>query len=159
VPGSFTFTTPATAPVAGITGHGLTFTPIDSANYGLVSGTVDVTVYPAVLTVTAAALSKSSGAADPALTYTVAGLVNGDTLAVISGTLSRAAGEGAGTYAINQGSLSAGSNYTIAYSPANLTIGEAGGGAAAVPALGMWGLMLAAAGLGGIMVRRRSPLQ
>jgi hypothetical protein len=48
--------------------------------------------------------------------------------------------------------------YIIADTPANLTITEAGGGGAAVPDIGMWGLMLAAAGLGDIMVRRRNPL-
>jgi 2',3'-cyclic-nucleotide 2'-phosphodiesterase (5'-nucleotidase family) len=39
-----------------------------------------------------------------------------------------------------------------------LIISAAGGGAAAVPALGAWGIILAAAGLGGIMLHRRKSL-
>jgi hypothetical protein len=39
-----------------------------------------------------------------------------------------------------------------------MTIADPGSGAAAVPALGPWGIMFAAAGLGGIMFLRRKPL-
>lgn len=38
---------------------------------------------------------------------------------------------------------------------ATMTIAEAGSGAAAVPAMGTWGILLAVAGLSGVMVRRR----
>jgi hypothetical protein len=47
------------------------------------------------------------------------GLVAGDTL---SGALERALGEAAGSYAIHQGALSAGSNYVISFTPGTLTI-------------------------------------
>ena len=58
---------------------------------------------------------------DPALTYqiTSGALLNADTL---SGSLTRAAGESVGAYAIQQGSLTAGTNYTLTFVPANLTI-------------------------------------
>jgi hypothetical protein len=39
-----------------------------------------------------------------------------------------------------------------------MTIADPGSGAAAVPALGPWGIMFAAAGLGAIMFLRRKPL-
>jgi len=79
-------------------------------------------VAPAPLTITAVAVAKFYGDADPELTYTSTGFVNGDTAAVLTGTLTRVAGENAGTYAINQGSLAAPSNYTVSFTGANLTI-------------------------------------
>ncbi|HBG07779.1 MAG TPA: hypothetical protein DDY22_20035, partial [Geobacter sp.] len=76
-----------------------------------------------VLTITAHAQSKTYGTlADPELTYSASGWVNGDTSAIITGSLHRAPGQDAGSYAIDQGDLSAGSNYTIAFNAANLTI-------------------------------------
>src|SRR5690242_14705110 len=83
------------------------------------------TVNPALLTVTANPQSKVYGTADPTLTYTFSGLVNDDTSAVFSGALGRAAGENVGNYAINQGTLSAGGNYTIAFTGANFSINKA----------------------------------
>ena len=80
----------------------------------------DITAKP--LTITAEAKTKVAGQADPALTYTSEGLVSGDA---ITGSLKRAEGEDVGTYAINQGDLSAGSNYTISYTGANFTITSA----------------------------------
>ena len=83
--------------------------------------TADITQRP--LTVTAeSGQGKTFGAADPALTYTQEGLVGGDT---ISGTLARAEGEDAGTYAITPGTLSAGNNYAITYTGADFTISKA----------------------------------
>lgn len=68
------------------------------------------------ITVTAnSGQSKVFGAADPLpFTFTVGGLglVGADTLA---GALDRAAGELAGSYAINQGSLAASNNYLLSY--------------------------------------------
>src|SRR2546430_8120226 len=74
------------------------------------------------VSVTADAASKLYGATDPALTYTHGALYNGDTDSVFTGSLARAAGENVGTYAINQGTVSAGSNYTIVFTGANFTI-------------------------------------
>src|SRR5438093_6639318 len=66
----------------------------------------DLTITAKAITVTADAKTKVFGAADPALTYT-----SSDPAAAFTGSLSRAAGENVGTYAIGQGTLSAGSNY------------------------------------------------
>ena len=54
--------------------------------------------------------TKNVGDGDPTLTYTADALLGTDTY---SGTLTRDPGETSGTYAITQGSLSAGSNYAI----------------------------------------------
>jgi len=85
----------------------------------VIDGTL--TVNPAPLNVTADALSKVYGSADPALTYNTAGLVNGETTAVLTGRLSRALGENVGLYAINQGTLS-NPNYTITFTSNDLNI-------------------------------------
>ena len=94
------------------------------SNYTISYTGANLTINPATLAVTAAAQSKTYGAADPALTYSVSGLVNGDTDTVMSGSLTRTAGEtvAGGPYAISQGTVSANSNYTISYTGANLTI-------------------------------------
>ena len=43
--GGFAFTTPAIVPNAGTNSESVTYTPLDTANYDAVSGSVDVTVY------------------------------------------------------------------------------------------------------------------
>lgn len=94
------------------------------SNYNVsnASSPATVTINTAPLAVTAEAKSKTYGAADPALTYTASGFVNGDTNAIMSGTLTRAAGVNVGDYAINKGTVASTSNYTINYTSANLTI-------------------------------------
>src|SRR5205814_4676004 len=63
------------------------------------------------------------GDADPALTFTYVGLVNGDAAASFTGALTRAAGEAAGTYAVTQNTLAATGNYTIGtFTPGTLAI-------------------------------------
>jgi hypothetical protein len=73
------------------------------------------------VTVTADPQTKVFGTADPALTYkiTSGSLVGTDTF---TGALTRAVGETVGTYAIQQGTLALGSNYTLTFVSANLTI-------------------------------------
>jgi len=95
--------------LAATTNYSLTFTPANLA------------ITPASLAVTADAQTKVYGAADPALTYhlTSGALVNGDTF---TGALSRAPGNTAGSYAIQQGTLTGGANYTLSFTSANLTI-------------------------------------
>ena len=92
-----------------------------TANYEITYAKGTLTVTKKALTITAEAKSKTYGEDDPALTYTSSGLVGSDA---ITGTLSRVAGENAGTYAINQNTLTAGDNYAIAYTGANLTINK-----------------------------------
>ena len=74
-----------------------------------------------MLVISADDLEKLEGTADPALTYSVGGqgLVSGDS---IGGELERNSGEEPGSYAINQGSLDAGMNYTIQFEGGTLTI-------------------------------------
>ncbi|OGW34314.1 MAG: hypothetical protein A2X58_11960, partial [Nitrospirae bacterium GWC2_56_14] len=52
VTGTFAFTTPTTAPIAGTATHSVTFTPTDIANYNTLTGSVDLTVNKADPTVT-----------------------------------------------------------------------------------------------------------
>jgi filamentous hemagglutinin family protein len=94
------------------------------ANYTIDFTGAAFTITPATLNVTANALSKVYGAPDPTLTYSDSGLVNGDTASVFTGALSRASGQtvAGGPYAIAQGTLSAGTNYTIDFTGANFTI-------------------------------------
>src|SRR5205823_1661068 len=90
-------------------------------NYTLSYNAANLTVTPAAITITADAKSKVYGAADPGLTYqiTSGGLIGSDSL---SGSLSRSAGETVGSYSINQGTLTAGTNYALSFGPVNLTI-------------------------------------
>ncbi|WP_082027826.1 BspA family leucine-rich repeat surface protein [Myroides profundi] len=88
--------------------------------------TATLTITPAVLTVTATPQSKVYGAVDSKLDYTISGLVNNDKeIDVLSGSLSRVAGENVGSYAITLGSLAANNNYILSFTGANLTIAPA----------------------------------
>ncbi|MCJ9669944.1 MULTISPECIES: MBG domain-containing protein [unclassified Neorhizobium] len=102
--------------------YGITIGSLGNTNYAITYNAADLTITPRALTVTADALSKTYGDANPALTYTVggSGLVNNDML---SGTLSTTAGQysNVGAHAITQGSL-ANANYAISYTGANLTV-------------------------------------
>jgi len=92
-------------------------------NYSVTTTDGSLTINQRSVTITADAQSKTYGDADPSLTYAVTSgsVVNGDSF---SGSLSRATGENVGTYAINQGSVSLGSNYSLSYVGANLTINQ-----------------------------------
>lgn len=100
---------------------------LDSRNYDIFSfGSGQYTITPAPLTVVAADAGKVYGSADPApLPFAAAGFRLGDTAAILSGGLTRAAGEDVGNYAIGLGSLSAGANYAIAFTPARFGISPA----------------------------------
>lgn len=90
------------------------------------------TVDKAALTVTADDQTKVYGADNPALTYTVTGLVNGDSeAATLAGELatSATAASGAGSYAITQGTLgltaAGASNYTLSFTQGSLSVTKA----------------------------------
>ncbi len=97
------------------------------------SGTVTQTVNPKALTITANAQAYTYGDTLGTLSYNESGLVSGDSL---SGALTVTGIGGTGTlldhangadvsgspFTIAQGSLTAGSNYTITYNSANLTL-------------------------------------
>ncbi|HEY1202016.1 MAG TPA: MBG domain-containing protein [Niastella sp.] len=91
-------------------------------NYTITYTGNDLTITPAALAISANAQTKVYGATDPVLTYTATGFANGDNNSIITGNLNRIAGENVGTYAINQNTLSANSNYTLSYTGNNLNI-------------------------------------
>ncbi|MBB1150545.1 fibronectin type III domain-containing protein [Myroides sp. NP-2] len=90
-----------------------------STDYTLVYQAADLDITPATVTITAEAKTKVYGDIDPILTYTVRGLKGTDTL---TGSLVREVGEAVGTYEIQQGSVAATTDYTVAYQAADLTI-------------------------------------
>ena len=75
------------------------------------------------ITVTAEAKSKVYGDSDPDFTYTYAPALAGSD--AFTGTLSRTAGENAGSYTIVQNTLALSDNYQLNYIAANLTIAKA----------------------------------
>ena len=95
------------APSAAL-GTGLT-------NYTISYASGTLTVRPATLLVAADPETKVAGAGDPPLTFVANGFQAGDTAGVLTGALTRAAGETAGSYPISQGTLSANANYAIAF--------------------------------------------
>ncbi len=108
-------------------------------NYTLTFVPADFTITTRAITITAANKSKLVDDADPALTASVTSgaLQFSDAL---SGALTRAAGETAGTYAITQGTLTVTSsphagnaaNYAITFVPGVLTISEPASGGSKV---------------------------
>lgn len=99
---------------------------IEASNeIGSATQSVTIDIAPATLTITADAKMRVSGEANPDLTYTVGGLVNGDTAeAVLTGALATTATASSppGNYDITQGSLAANANYTISFTGAILTV-------------------------------------
>ncbi len=126
--GAAAFATAATAASGvgsyAINGSGLA---ANNGNYVFVqaggNGTA-LTVSARSIEVTADAQSKQAGQPDPTLTWalTAGTLVGGDSL---SGALARLAGESAGVYPINQGTLAASANYALSFVGADLTISGA----------------------------------
>lgn len=96
-----------------------------SANYSVTFTGATLTVTPRPLTIAADPLSRLSGQANPALTYTLGGrgLANGDAL---TGTLATTASlaSAPGSYPILPGSLAASVNYAVSYLPGTLTVGR-----------------------------------
>ena len=90
------------------------------SNYTLKFTGTDLSISPRDVLITADAVNKIYGELDPKLTYQAKGLVNEDTL---SGGLIRADGESVGHYAISAAdNLTAGSNYTLKFTGADLSI-------------------------------------
>jgi len=130
-PGTFAYT-PAAGTVLAAGAHTLsvTFTPTDTSDYTTASATVNLTVNRAVLTVTANNASQVYGTANPTLTPSYSGFVNGDTGAVLTGfpslTTTATAASPTGSYTITAaaGTLSA-ANYSFAFVNGTLTITKA----------------------------------
>jgi filamentous hemagglutinin family protein len=101
---------------------GTTIGGADAGNYTItIPATALGDILKRALAVTADDASKVQNDPDPALTYTLTSgsLVTGDSF---SGGLARDSGENPGTYAIKIGTLSAGGNYTINFTPGTFTI-------------------------------------
>ena len=94
------------------------------SNYSLTYVGATFSITPAALIITADSQSKVYGTANPTLTASYAGLVNGETAAVVSGlslTTSATPTGSIGSYAITASGGTA-SNYTIAHGNGTLTI-------------------------------------
>ena len=93
---------------------------IVTGNYIITYTPGTLTVTKRFITVTADSLTKTVSQIDPTFTYTLSEpLRNGDSF---TGSLSRDAGITVGNYAIKQGTLTAGTNYTITFTPGTLTL-------------------------------------
>ena len=101
-------------------------TGLGNYTIGYVSGAL--TVNPAALTVTADNQTKTYGAANPTLTVSYSGFVNGDTAASLTTAATAStpatAASAVGTYAITASSA-ASANYTIGYVSGTLTVNPA----------------------------------
>lgn len=99
----------------------LTLQGTKAGNYTLsnTTTTAAASITAKAITVTANAVNKTYGDNDPDLTFTSDPLFAGDSF---SGSLVREAGTNVSTYAIGQGSLTAGDNYSITFIPAIFTI-------------------------------------
>jgi hypothetical protein len=91
---------------------------LTNANYAITYTPAVFAITQAALTVTADDASKVYGENDPALAYKTSGLIGSD---VLTGSLARAAGDSAGSYAITLGSLS-NPNYAITYKPSTFLV-------------------------------------
>lgn len=125
--GTWAISTEATdVPEVGTTNkYVVIFTPNDTNAYGSVSVEVVPTVAKKAVTVTIDNASKTFGTDNPELTYTVEGLVNGDTSDVLGITLLTTATKTSdvGTYAIT-GTANA-KNYSVTFTNGTLTINKA----------------------------------
>ena len=95
------------------------------SNYNITYNTTSFTINPAPLSVTAANESMTQGGTVPVLAYSYTGLVNGDSSASFTGSLTTTAtsSSSAGSYPITQGSLTATGNYKIGtFSQGTLTV-------------------------------------
>src|SRR6185369_9957531 len=122
-----TASTPATA-ASAVGTYPITASGASSANYTISYVTGQLTVTPAALTVAAINQTKAYGAANPALTVSYSGFVNGDTAASLTAAPTAStpatAASAVGTYPITA-SGAASANYTIGYITGSLTVTSA----------------------------------
>jgi hypothetical protein len=126
ISGSPTLSTTATSSSpAGSSPITVDVSGLSAVNYTFAGQSGTLTINPAPLNVTANGQSMTYGGTVPTLTYSVSGLVNGDTAgSVLSGSLATKGSSSShvGGYSITQGTLTAGANYSIHFSGATLTI-------------------------------------
>ena len=108
-----------------VTARGLGLTGAQTGNYQLsaVTATAQADITRAALGVRADDKTKAFGAADPAFTASYSGFVNGETPAVLVGTLifSRDPGQSVGSYLTTPSGLTS-PNYAISFNTGKLTI-------------------------------------
>jgi gliding motility-associated-like protein len=112
-------------PTSGVGTYRIQLSGGTDPNYSItrIEGALEVNPAPLSLAVTPA--TKIYGQADPRFAYRLQGLKGIDTDAVLRGILTREVGEDPGTYQISQGTLSAGSNYTLTVTGSTLAISKA----------------------------------
>ncbi len=112
-------------PGSGVGTYPITVAGAADANYAIAFDPGTLTVNPAALTIRADDKSKVAGTANPVLTATYSGLVNGDTAASLDSpvvlTTTADAGSPAGTYPITAGGA-ADVNYLITHLNGTLTV-------------------------------------
>ncbi len=128
--GTLAIATPA-IPSSNVGSYAVTPSGLSSSNYTISPVDGILSVKPVTLIIAADAKSKLFGTSDPALTFSITGLVNNPALGVVdtagnvlSGSLTRYPGESAlgGPYVISQNNLVANSNYTISFIDNNFLI-------------------------------------
>ena len=120
--GTLSFATPAVATSDAGT-YSITPSGLTATNYAITFSAGRLLVSAAPVTVTVNDASRTYGAPNPAFTTTVTGLVEGDALACVAGTLATSAST-VGQYPITA-SCPANSNYTFSTSPGTLTVQRA----------------------------------
>jgi hypothetical protein len=102
---------------------------LSNSNYTITYTGNSLAITPATMTVTAGNASRYVGSTNPAFTYTVSGLTNGDALAdVISSlvlTTPATSISPSGSYAITPGCTPISSNYTVSFLDGVLTVSRA----------------------------------
>ncbi|MFC0655388.1 MBG domain-containing protein, partial [Mongoliitalea lutea] len=91
----------------------------EASNYSITLINGELTIAERNLSIIANKKTKVFETDDPQLTFSVENLIGGD---VITGELTRESGEDIGTYLINLGTVSAGPNYLISFTPADFEI-------------------------------------
>jgi autotransporter-associated beta strand protein len=103
---------------------------LSNSNYAIEFVSANFSISQRPITLAATAVGKIYGNSDPTLSVTIASGSLGstsvsDTLADVTGTISREVGNNVGTYAIALGVGTKANNYAITYTPALLTISKA----------------------------------
>ncbi len=116
--------TTAVTTATGVGNYPITASKATSANYTISYAPGSLVVSRAALIVQAASVSRVYGGQNPSLSFTLTGLVNGDTSSVLKGLLLSTAAKATsvvGNYAIVPSGATA-VNYTITYTNGNLTV-------------------------------------
>ena len=124
-PGTLSYAPPFGSVLDAGTAQQLQVSLPESANYSGVSATVDIDVAPVLLVITADDQSRDAGSANPTLTASYAGLVNGDTAISTPPTLATSADELSepGNYPITVTGASD-DNYSITEVDGTLTVAD-----------------------------------